>query len=164
MLILINMIDQNLFEGNMCCVEAVRVVQRYSGSPSCGFLAYKLDRTSDRVLQHITIYNKFQTLENTKTQILTYNQVDTQIQWQTKTNIWTNSSFFQLPTYPWPGLDLLYLVLFPKTSIFMRCTEMLIMPVSFNRVNPMLLGTCKFTSSCLIQLPRGGSTVIPEHP
>ena len=33
---------------------------------------------------------------------------------------------------------------------------MLIMPVSFNRVNPMLLGTCKFTSSCLIQLPRGG--------
>ena len=79
-LILINMIDQNLFEGNVCCVEAVRVVQRYSASPSCGFLAYKLDRTSDRVLQHITIHNKFQTLKNTKTQILTYNQVDTQIQ------------------------------------------------------------------------------------
>ena len=75
-----NMIDQNLFEGNMCCVEAVRVVQRYSASPSCGFLAYKLDQTSDRVLQHITIHNKFQTLKNTKTQILTYNQVDTQIQ------------------------------------------------------------------------------------
>ena len=34
---------------------------------------------------------------------------------------------------------------------------MLIMPASFNRVNPMLLGTCKFTSSCLIQLPRGGA-------